>query len=523
VSAAPTKLLVLSIDAANPGLLRRWAADGTMPHLGALMARGLVGATRGLEGFLVGSTWTSLYTGTNPAGTGSHYIVQLEPGTYRYHHPTVRREAFWSVLSRAGKRVAIIDVPLTELDRNINGVHLVDWSGIEALSAFSTFPPEVRDEVKARWGAYPLRLSCDGYRRTLEEYRAFIDDLVRGVEMRAELTTHFLAKGGWDLFMQVFTESHCAGHQVWHLHDPEHPAHDATMAAKLGDPLRRVYIAIDQAIGRILEAAGDGPVILFTAHGMSYWYGAQFVLQDILFRLGASEAPPAPAPQPPARVSLTRRLWRALPRSLRESLRPPARLPPRIEELPPLPSLGVDPLRSKCFMVRNGHLTGGIRLNLRGREPNGVLQPGPEADAFCRTLARDLLEIIDERTGRPLIRRVVRTSELFQGEHLADLPDLLVDWDDAPPTASSLHANGAAATVRVRSPRFGVIEGTNRFHRTGDHRIEGLLVAAGGRLQPGRLDRAVSTLDIAPTLTALSGVPLDGADGRVIPEILEGL
>jgi predicted AlkP superfamily phosphohydrolase/phosphomutase len=523
MSTHPAKLLVLGIDAANPDLLRRWGADGTMPHLGALMARGLVGDTQGVEGFLVGSTWASLSTGVTPARHGYHYTVQLKPGTYDYYHPRVARVPFWTALSGAGRRIAILDVPLTELDPRINGMHIVDWSGIEALAPFSTAPPEIRSEVDSRWGAYPLRHSCDGLRTRLEDYRSFVDDLVRGAEMRAELTTHFLAKGGWDLFMQVFTEAHCAGHQVWHLHDSTHPAHDPGMATSLGDPVRRVYVAIDQAIGQVLAAAGDTRVLVITAHGMSFWHGAQFILQQILFRLGVSGPPPAPPPSPSQRGGfprgLARRTWGLLPRSLRESIRPVRRLRPRIQGPPVLPVLGVDPLLSKCFVVPNGHLTGAIRLNLAGREPFGILQPGTEAEIFCQALAGDLLDIVDQRTGRPVIRRVTRTAELFQGEHLDDLPDLLVDWDDSTPTGSSFHHGGAGATVQVLSPRIGTVLGINHFTRTGDHRIGGMFVAAGNGIRPGAMNRTVSTLDIAPTLAALLGVRLQGVDGEVISEI----
>ncbi|MGH7647001.1 MAG: alkaline phosphatase family protein, partial [Gemmatimonadaceae bacterium] len=61
------RLLILGIDAASPDLLDAWVADGTMPNLAAVVARGLTGRVRGLDGFFVGSTWPSLVTGTNPA------------------------------------------------------------------------------------------------------------------------------------------------------------------------------------------------------------------------------------------------------------------------------------------------------------------------------------------------------------------------------------------------------------------------------------------------------------------------
>jgi predicted AlkP superfamily phosphohydrolase/phosphomutase len=74
--------------------------------------------------------------------------------------------------------------------------------------------------------------------------------------------------------------------------------------------------------------------------------------------------------------------------------------------------------------------------------------------------------------------------------------------------------------VRAHSPRIGTVEGTNHYSRTGEHRIEGMFIAAGGGIRPGRMERTVSIMDFAPTLSALVGVELPGVDGRVIPEIL---
>jgi predicted AlkP superfamily phosphohydrolase/phosphomutase len=177
-------------------------------------------------------------------------------------------------------------------------------------------------------------------------------------------------------------------------------------------------------------------------------------------------------------------------------------------------------VRSACFPVNNGLAVGGIRLNLAGREPSGRLQPGTEADAFCRRLTEDLLAIIDERTGRPLISSVVRTSELYSGEHLRALPDLLVEWSDDAPLGSMTLGPPEAGRVRARSAAIGIVEGVNDYARTGEHRAGGWLVAAGPGISAGNLGRAVSLLDVAPTAGALLGVPLQDVDGMPIAELL---
>jgi predicted AlkP superfamily phosphohydrolase/phosphomutase len=524
-----TRVLVIGIDAANPTLLRQWAHDGTLPTLRSMIARGLLGATRGIEGFFVGSTWPSFYTGVTPARHGFHYLTQLKPGTYEFYRPAtdaIAHAPFWRHLSRAGRRVAILDVPLTRIDRELNGIHVVEWGGHDAAYGFDAWPAHVAATIRSRFGAHPSGLSCDGGRRTADDYRHFIDGLVRGVGLKTQLTAHFLRESGWDFFLQVFTESHCAGHQCWHLHDVTHPAHEPAVAAVTGDPLRRVYAAIDTAIGELLAAAGDALVVVLAAHGMSHWYGAQFLLRDILLRLGAahpSEAAPAPRrAASPLAIGGARWAWQHLPESMRRGLRPlRRRLDRGTNRRGVVPTIGVDPRASRCFPQRIGNPVGGIRLNVIGREPDGLLAPGVDADAFADALTADLSGILDERTGKPLVRRVVRTANLYSGDRLGDLPDLLVEWSDEVPTGSTLVANGAGAHVRASSPKIGVVEGVNRYCRTGEHRPDGLFVAVGPRVRPGRASRDVSILDFAPTFMRLFGVKVGDCDGRAVDELLE--
>ena len=520
---------MLGIDAGNPELLRRWAADGTMPNLARLMARGISGTTRSLDGFFIGSTWPSFYTGVSPARHGFNYLVQLRPGTYELYRPAteqfVKAEPFWAALSRAGRRVAILDVPLCRLDPGVNGIHVIEWGGHDPSFGFGTSPAELRDEITVRRNRTVSHV-CDADRRSPEDYRVFVEDLLHAVEAREALTRRFLRQGGWDFFIQVFAESHCGGHQLWHLQDTGHPAHDPALAVSLGAPLRKIYQAIDRAIGGILEDAGDALILVASLHGMEHWYGAQFLLPELLFRLGAASpakrAPPTPRGGlgPMARAGMG---WarRQLPDGLRRRLGALRRQlsPPRFQPAP-LGDLGVDPLSSRCFPIPNGLASGGVRLNLVGREPHGLLQPGAEADAFCAELSEQLLEIVDERTGGRLVERVLRVREVFSGEHLDDLPDLLVEWNATAATGSTLVGNGAGAVVRAHSPRIGVVEGVNDYCRTGEHRLEGLVVAAGPGLRPGRFSRTVSVLDFAPSIRALLGVPMPECEGRVVAELL---
>lgn len=513
-----TKILVLGFCAGERSLITQWAEAGLMPTVRSLMTRGLSGHTTGLPGFFIGSTWESFATGVTPAKHGIYCWEQLRPGTYDHYrcltHENFKAEAFWEVLSRAGRRVAVLDVPLSPYSENLNGIQLVEWGAHDAQYGFMTSPRGLASEVVARFGQHPWRGNCDATRNP-DEFRQFRDDLLAGIATKARLTRHFLAQGGWDVFIQVFTESHCVGHQCWHLHDPAHPLHSAELERVVGDPVQAVYCAIDRAMGEILADVDDDTIVLFLAgHGMGPKYQAQFLLDQILLRLGVAAPAVDVATPPPNRWRdivdpVLGWGWRQLPESIKAGLRPVHRRLRTWIDGPSLPPRSpIDPAASRCFRVSNNFAHGGIRLNIAGREPQGRVQRGPECDALCEQVSNDLMQIVNLDTGKPIVDRVLRIADIYKGPYVDNLPDLVVEWSNHAPV------------YRIGSQKIGELRGEYRYCRTGEHRPGGMFISAGGAIPHGRLDRDVSILDFAPTLSAMFGVELPDVDGRVIRELV---
>jgi predicted AlkP superfamily phosphohydrolase/phosphomutase len=531
-----TKVLFLAMDAGDKNLIRSWAEDGTLKNMRILLDRGLVGDTISLEGFFEGATWPSFYTGVTPGRHGFHRLIQLIPGTYElfrcYPGNFIKHEPFWNYLCHAGRRVAVLDVPLSGISMEINGIQMVEWGSHDATHGFCTWPKELRQEVLERFGRHPLQeTACDSIGRTPQDFCNFRDRLIRGVQTKAEMTMHYLKRDRWDFFAQVFTEGHCVGHQCWHFHDPRHPNHAPEIASITGDPVRDVYRAIDIAIGEILAQIDNDTTVLFLAsHGMAHNFGAQFLLPDILLRLEV--AIPCSGKPLPSRPSysihglhaLLKWTWRHAPQGVRDRLNPVRqRLRRNVDSGHDhmFPSIsGIDPGKSKCFPVENAMSIGGIRVNLAGREPHGIIKPGSEMDNFCLELSQRLLEIVDCDAGIPVIKSVRRTSELYRGESLDCLPDLLVEWSDDKFVGALGSGDSRGSTVRLTSDKIGLVEGVNSYCRTGDHRPEGLFIACGPGIRAGQMERTVSIMDFASTFAELLGVKLTQTDGKPITEIL---
>jgi predicted AlkP superfamily phosphohydrolase/phosphomutase len=227
-------------------------------------------------------------------------------------------------------------------------------------------------------------------------------------------------------------------------------------------------------------------------------------LNLLLERLGFLRFLPGARPSPLA--SLSARLKAALPGSLRDLLwrllPPPAAT--RLEGLDILERT-VDWRRTRAYAV--GYL-GGIYLNLRGREPGGIVEPA-DRDAVAAELAAALTSFRDPDDGLPLVTAAEANAGLYRGPRAGRLPDLVLTLKDHRCTARHSFS-GPGEDLFSRPQRdFGPLA------HTGSHRPDGVLLAAGPRLDGRAVAAHPSIMDLFPTCLELLGLPVPpGLDGR---------
>ena len=504
--ARDEKLLFIGLDSADKDLLRRWVDDGSLPVMASLMAESAWAEVANPPVFGSGVTWRSLFYGVNLGRHGRYFQADF----FRRNRvdrpaadgdPQAGLTPLWEALSRAGRRVAVIDVPGATLSPELNGLQVTDWLTHDRSKrpALST-PPGLIDEILDRHGRDPVG-SCDSYSNRAQDKSRLRDRVLARVEAKADLACELLGREPWDFFMVVFHDAHCIGHQCWHIHDPEHVHYEASLAARMGDPVKDVYQALDRAIGRILESAGDDlRVVFYAGPGMRRNYSGKHLLDEVLRRRNAD------------RPAFKRRLLgrckdllkfpvRALPARLR---RPIMRIGKRVESDEVYGAWR----RRPCFQVLpHDDISGAIRLNIAGRDPDGRIAP-EAVDEYLDALAEDLLEITNDETGQPFIRNVFRSKDICWGDCLDDLPDLFVEWNrDAPLT-------------RLSSPKIGRINRKQVAIRTGDHAPHCIVFFRAPGLPPGEIARRVTHMDLAPTLAALLGVGLEDVDGTPVEAVL---
>jgi predicted AlkP superfamily phosphohydrolase/phosphomutase len=158
---------------------------------------------------------------------------------------------------------------------------------------------------------------------------------------------------------------------------------------------------------------------------------------------------------------------------------------------------------------------GNIFVNLEGREPSGIVEPGPPYEELRQKLIDDLMTLSDPDTDQPIVERVHRREELYHGPHLDQAPDLIIQWKD--------YACWGRGRYESNGPVFQAQDQFDFSDQplTGSHRLHGVLIAQGPGIQPGARLEGARLVDLAPTILGLLNVPAgDRLDGHVLEAIV---
>ena len=152
-------------------------------------------------------------------------------------------------------------------------------------------------------------------------------------------------------------------------------------------------------------------------------------------------------------------------------------------------------------------INGYVRLNLKGREPYGSIEPGAAAEAALSDLREALLELRDPASGEQIVTTVLTAEEAFGRDRHPDLPDLMVGFrSDLGPLEACV------------SDRVGLVRAPHQIvNRTGDHTPEGRLWIVGDGFEQAGAMPTANGLDLAPTILSLLDVPIPPElDGRAL-------
>lgn len=508
------QLLIVALDGATWDLLDDWISAGKLPNLAHLVKNGVSAHLESTIPPISPTAWPTFATGRNP---GCHGVFDfLRPIRRRYTDLTpatvdyAQSPPLWEILSQRGRQVGVVNVPMTYPPRSVNGFLI---SGVPSPSGSElAYPPGLIDELRRQ--GWDLTRDATLVWGSFNEMLDYLQDLVH---TRTEASCYLLTHKPWDFFMVHFLETDQVQHTFWRFLESN---------TALRDSVLHLFQEADQGIGQILDVAGDVPVLLMSDHGMGptkYHVNLNNWLTQEGF-MHWRQQPATGLRRLGYRVGLNpTRLYDLLPPQLVRKLTlgdvrtalaqlPAQHLSPwrstvqkltkRLSQALLLSFKDIDWSRTRAYSMGTTG-AGLIYLNVRGREPEGIVAEGQDYERVRSRLIQRLMHFTDPWTDRPLVKRVYRREQLYHGPHLEEAPDLVVTYH----YGEYDHKKG---TVFLSHRAVEPVRNANATHRPyGIFTLYAPGIArTGERLDP------VHIQDILPTALHLMG--------ESVPRTLEG-
>ena len=506
------KLIVIGLDGATFDIIQPMVGRGELPTFARLMAEGAGGVLMSTIPPVSPQAWSSFLTGVHPGRHGVFGFLGKPQGRF-YRRPIrtsrdIMVPTLFHIAGEAGRRVAAFGVPMTYPPSPINGVVVPEQLGLP-----HSYPSHVWDDLVAAVGDPRDPATHIRYIFT-QDKRGYVARQEELLEIQRRAVHWLLDREAFDLFAVVFHVSDRLAHYVWKYMDTNHPDHRTEWAEMLGDALPGLYRQLDTIIGELWERLGpDGTLVVMSDHGFGPLYKHVFLNKWLCKRGWLAVRPLS------YRLASLRYPWpllRVFNAAARKMRLPHLALPIGRWQKPIDPrlydprfyfdaNLLIDWSRTQVYSGNSDEQ--GLYINVRGREPCGVVSPGSKYEILRHTLRQALMSVTDPEDEQPVVERVWFREEIYNGPYLEYAPDLVIQSRNH--RYMPLTSFFSPDVVRPS------------LHLSGTHRPDGICLFAGPPIRTGVSIKGASIVDLAPTALYLLGVPVPKhMEGRVLKEAL---
>ncbi len=483
----PKRVLIIGWDGVDWKVLRPLLDAGELPVLAGMIERGAYGDCLSTVPSHSWCAWPSFLTALNPAEHGVFDILEHKPGVNRrlpVTYRSIKARSIFDDFSDAGKTSLALNIPLTFPTPDIKGK--VVAGGVLPAARSYTHPPELQQELDAN-APFPINgMSWTTFRNRPE---AFLEECAEITAKRQKAFEYLLDTTDWDFATLVYVSTDRIQHCMMQWIHPEHPEYAEKKDTGVAKQARAIYQQLDEGLGRLLERVDDDDLVMFMSdHGHQACTRA-CTMDRVLEHFGYAQFSKGSVLTNVIRWGPGRRIARRLYDIF------------KLHGKIALPASPLDWTRSRAYtsVTSTGE---GVSLNLKGREPQGIVDP-KDYDKLRDEIFEALSGFRDPDTGAAPIGKIYRKEEVLSGKFLDTAPDLLLV---PAPFYSLTHAKTMVEDADWLS---------------GDHRLEGVIVATGPEVTPGPLKETVRLIDLAPTAMAGLGVPSGvPRDGRVVSTLV---
>lgn len=495
------RTLVIGLDGATFDILRPLLEAGIMPNLKQLMSTGASGTLDSVLPTNSAAAWSSFATGKLPSRHGIYEFRIRSEGSLVpnaiVNSTHLRDETIWQIAGRHHANSGIIAVPMTYPPRPLNGFMVTGLLTPSTAPVF-TYPEELSDELRGLHdGSYTFDVEWMNYQGRQKE---LIRDLNYLTEVNLETTLYLAENRNWDFLCTVFVSPDRLQHCLWPFIDPDFPGYDADVAEEIYPLVQEHFAYLDSCIGRILSEIADEQttVLAMSDHGFTGVF-QQMVINDWLAEQGLLK-------YRTVRRDLLQ-IMKQIGGPIYHRLGLKRNLTGRIRSLSQASIIEWSRTRAYCPWDQQQ----GISINLKGREPEGIVSAGKEYEELLSEIEQLLIDAQDPSSGLPLFKQVLRGKDYYLDEVQSPTPDLIVIPD---------------SYLRVAAPRQRRMFDSTGW-ATGDHALSGIFVASGNGIRQNAVVEGARLIDLAPTILFMLDVPVPSdMDGIVLedlflPEYLE--
>jgi len=489
-------------------------AEGQLPNLKRVLDAGAHGILKSTLPPLTPPGWTSSFTGVNPGKHNIYGFFKPMRTDYRRHVYSVmdiKAPKLWEILNAYGKRSIILHLPLTYPVDAFNGL-MVAGMLTPADATDYTHPPELREELQAVIQDY--RLNVDTYSARAGQMAELLKECIEVTRIQGHETLYLMDSKEWDLFYVMFHAVDLVKHMFWKFMEPRHRFYPGPN--RFQNAILECYQAVDAILGHVLERLeASTHLIILSDHGFDMTEKNVFItnwliqsgylvlhrhknlaFKRALFNAGFQ------------RERLVKRLealhlsW--LPKLFPESLKNQVpRSRPSFKNIED----NIDWSRTRAYFPSAGGLA--IYLNVKGREPLGIVEAGREYEALRDEIIRGLKHLTDRETGQPVIKAIYKREEVYTGECFDDAPDIVM----LPMPGYCINEGLGEDIITYAAKR--------NIERSGNHHLDGVVMLYGQSVRRGVEIEGAEIIDITPTILYLMGLPVqEYMDGQVLTAAL---
>ena len=368
----PKRVAFIGLDGTPYTFMQRLIAEGKAPNAARLAEQGSLLRMDSLWPWVSSVAWSTMMTGVNPGKHNIFGFIDRDPATYKQFIPTaahMKASTLWEVLSQAGKRVIVVNVPVTYPPRQVNGVLV---SGFLSPSLDKAVYP----------ASYLPTLKSLGYIVDADPWKAreskdlALQEVNAALEARIRTLFHMVENEAWDYLHVHVMETDRLHHFLWQQMEEGHPVY--------APAFYEFYRRIDDMLGQLASKLDANTTLMWMAdHGFCSIKKEVYVNRWLMDNG-----------------------WL------------------KLRNMPPDRKKGLDEIDpgSVAYSLDPGRVV----IRVRGREKEGAVAPGAEYEALRDEIAAAALQLRDPEGDELIFQAAFRREELYHGPYLEQAADLIL-------------------------------------------------------------------------------------------------